>query len=413
MDLKNRMISLIVPVYNEREVLEESFARMNVAMRSLGCNYEIIYVDDGSVDGTWEILQAICARENRVKALSFSRNFGHQLAVTAGMDEARGDALVIIDVDLQDPPEVIPYMVDKWLEGYEVVYGKREKREGETAFKKLTATVYYRLLRALSAYPIPLDTGDFRLIDRSVADVLRSMRESNRFLRGMAAWAGFRQYPLSYVRHERHAGKTKYTLKKMIKLALDGILGFSNRPLTMPFVFGAVVMALTLAGFAAMLVLVLCSVPVAPWLWVADSVLLLQGFILWMMGVQGAYLARMYDEAKGRPLYIVSRKLNTTAYKPQQPNKQNPAKKESDSVLGKLSKRLDERHPQEPQVEKAQKSNTPKPNVTAGKAKTGGSGEIENETTAGEEDKAAPAAKKSNRNRRRRRPRPQTPSQEQ
>lgn len=417
MDLKKCTISLVIPVYNEREVLEESFARMNVVMRSLGCNYEIIYVDDGSVDGTWEILRGLCERDNRVKALSFSRNFGHQLAVTAGIDEAKGDALVIIDADLQDPPEVIPYMVDKWLEGYEVVYGKREKREGETAFKKLTASAYYRLLHSLSAYPIPLDTGDFRLIDRSVADVLRSMRENNRFLRGMAAWAGFRQYPLNYVRQERHAGKTKYTLKKMVKLALDGILGFSNRPLTMPFLLGAGVMGLTIAGFVAMFILVLCGVSVAPWLWMAGGVMLLQGFILWMMGVQGAYLARMYDEAKGRPLYIVSRKLNAAERKQQPnkpPNRHYPPKMESDTVLSALSKRLDERHPQEPQGDqtgdKANKSNS-----ESLKGKTNGleSVEMEKDPAAGIGANAVPAAKKSNRNRRRRRPKPKPPGTEQ
>ena len=197
--------SRIVPVFNEQEVLEESCARMDAAMRATGHPYEIIYVNDGSRDGTMSILRRIAAGAPQVRVLSFSRNFGHQLAVTCGMDAARGSALIIIDVDLQDPPELIPQMVERWKAGADIVYGKRLKREGETLFKKLTASVYYRLLSWMSAYPIPLDTGDFRLIDRRVADVFLQMREHNRFLRGMSAWMGFRSEPLEYERHERAA----------------------------------------------------------------------------------------------------------------------------------------------------------------------------------------------------------------
>ena len=284
--MPEQLLSLIVPVFNEQEVLEESFARMDAAMRATGHPYEIIYVNDGSRDGTMSILRRIAAGAPQVRVLSFSRNFGHQLAVTCGMDAARGSALIIIDVDLQDPPELIPQMVERWKAGADIVYGKRLKREGETLFKKLTASVYYRLLSWMSAYPIPLDTGDFRLIDRRVADVFLQMREHNRFLRGMSAWMGFRSEPLEYERHERAAGSTKYTLKKMLRLAADGITGFSA------------------------LIVCACTCGAAPWLFAVDGLVLLHGITLCCVGVQGMYLGRMYDELKGRPLYIVAERIN-------------------------------------------------------------------------------------------------------
>ncbi len=227
----SKMLSLIVPVYNEEEVLPESFRQMDAQMKKIGYPYEIIYVNDGSRDSSMKILRGIAKDNPQVKVRSFSRNFGHQTAVTCGMDAAKGDALIIIDVDLQDPPEVIADMVKAWENGADIAYGKRLKRKGETIFKKVTAFMYYRVLRAMSATAIPLDTGDFRLIDRKVADVFLKMREHNRFLRGMSGWMGFEAVPVEYVRNERFAGKTKYTLKKMLRLASDGIIGFSDRPL--------------------------------------------------------------------------------------------------------------------------------------------------------------------------------------
>ena len=222
--MAEKMLSLIIPVYYEEEVLLESYRRMDAAMRSTGHPYEIIYVNDGSRDGTMrELRQLAKAHPDTVKVYSFSRNFGHQLAVTCGMDHAKGDALIIIDVDLQDSPELIPKMVEMWKDGADIVYGKRLKRKGETVFKKLTAKLYYRLLSWMSAYPIPLDTGDFRLLDRKVANVFLKMREQARFLRGMSAWMGFEAVPIEYVREERAAGKTKYTLKKMLKLACAAV----------------------------------------------------------------------------------------------------------------------------------------------------------------------------------------------
>lgn len=306
---KEAMISLVIPVYNEEEVLPMSCQRMIGVMRSTGYAFEMIYVDDGSADRTWSQLERICQENPEVKALRFSRNFGHQPAVTAGIDLAQGDAIVIIDADLQDPPEIIPEMIEKWQEGYQVVYGKRAKRQGETFMKKFTAHMYYRLLRSMSAFPIPLDTGDFRLIDKKVADVLRDMREQNRFLRGMAAWAGFKSCPVEYVREERAAGKTHYTMKKMIGLAMNGILGFSHTPLLIPFYIGMCLLMVT--GIGAIITLIVAIVSFVPgWMWVFWVLFLLISTLFICLGIQGAYVGRIHDESCGRPLYIVSEEVN-------------------------------------------------------------------------------------------------------
>lgn len=306
----NKLLSLIVPVFNEEEVLPASYARMSAAMQALtGYDYEIIYVNDGSRDGTMKQLRAIAKEHKEVRVISFSRNFGHQLAVTAGMDNARGDALIIIDADLQDPPEVIAELVKAWENGADIAYGKRLKREGETVFKKLTAFCYYRLLNAMSAYPIPLDTGDFRLLDKKVADVFLKMREHNRFLRGMSGWMGFDAVPVEYVRHERQAGKTKYTLKKMLRLAFDGILGFSYKPMSLALYAGAALGATGMLGLIA-LIIIAATIGCAPWLWAVDGLVLINALTLAAIGVQGAYLNRIYDEVRGRPLYIAAETIN-------------------------------------------------------------------------------------------------------
>lgn len=306
----NKLLSLIVPVFNEEEVLPASYARMSAAMQALtGYDYEIIYVNDGSRDGTMKQLRAIAKEHKEVRVISFSRNFGHQLAVTAGMDNARGDALIIIDADLQDPPEVIAELVKAWENGADIAYGKRLKREGETVFKKLTAFCYYRLLNAMSAYPIPLDTGDFRLLDKKVADVFLKMREHNRFLRGMSGWMGFDAVPVEYVRHERQAGKTKYTLKKMLRLAFDGILGFSYKPMSLALYAGAALGITGMLGLIA-LIIIAATIGCAPWLWAVDGLVLINALTLAAIGVQGAYLNRIYDEVRGRPLYIAAETIN-------------------------------------------------------------------------------------------------------
>lgn len=306
----NKLLSLIVPVFNEEEVLPASYARMSAAMQALtGYDYEIIYVNDGSRDGTMKQLRAIAKEHKEVRVISFSRNFGHQLAVTAGMDNARGDALIIIDADLQDPPEVIAELVKAWENGADIAYGKRLKREGETVFKKLTAFCYYRLLNAMSAYPIPLDTGDFRLLDKKVADVFLKMREHNRFLRGMSGWMGFDAVPVEYVRHERQAGKTKYTLKKTLRLAFDGILGFSYKPMSLALYAGAALGVTGMLGLIA-LIIIAATIGCAPWLWAVDGLVLINALTLAAIGVQGAYLNRIYDEVRGRPLYIAAETIN-------------------------------------------------------------------------------------------------------
>ena len=299
-----KLLSLVVPAFNEEEAMEQSFERTYRAMSSIGYPFEILYIDDGSRDRTWEIISRLAREHEEVKALRFSRNFGHQLAVTAGMDEAKGDAVIIMDADLQDPPEVIADMVKAWEQGADIAYGKRLHRKGETAAKKLTAWCYYRLLNFMSAYPIPLDTGDFRLLDKAVADEFKVLREHNRFLRGMSAWLGYNAVPVEYVREERCAGKTKYTLKKMLRLAADGIFGFSSRPLTLIGWAGLAVLCIALLGLIATIACAAVT-GVPGWLWAVCALVLLDGVILCAMGVQGAYTQRIYDEVKGRPLYII------------------------------------------------------------------------------------------------------------
>lgn len=299
-----KLLSLVVPAFNEDEAMEQSFERTYRAMSSIGYPFEIIYIDDGSRDRTWEIISRLAREHEEVKALRFSRNFGHQLAVTAGMDEAKGDAVIIMDADLQDPPEVIADMVKAWEQGADIAYGKRMHRKGETAAKKFTAWCYYRLLNFMSAYPIPLDTGDFRLLDKAVADEFKVLREHNRFLRGMSAWLGYNAVPVEYVREERCAGKTKYTLKKMLRLAADGIFGFSSRPLTLIGWAGLAVLCIALLGLIATIACAAVT-GVPGWLWAVCALVLLDGVILCAMGVQGAYTQRIYDEVKGRPLYII------------------------------------------------------------------------------------------------------------
>lgn len=299
-----KLLSLVVPAFNEEEAMEQSFERTYRTMSSIGYPFEIIYIDDGSRDRTWEIISRLAREHEEVKALRFSRNFGHQLAVTAGMDEAKGDAVIIMDADLQDPPEVIADMVKAWEQGADIAYGKRMHRKGETAAKKFTAWCYYRLLNFMSAYPIPLDTGDFRLLDKAVADEFKVLREHNRFLRGMSAWLGYNAVPVEYVREERCAGKTKYTLKKMLRLAADGIFGFSSKPLTLIGWAGIAVLCIALLGLIATIACAAVT-GVPGWLWAVCALVLLDGVILCAMGVQGAYTQRIYDEVKGRPLYII------------------------------------------------------------------------------------------------------------
>ncbi|MBQ7036264.1 MAG: glycosyltransferase family 2 protein [Clostridia bacterium] len=304
------MISVVIPLYNEEEVLTETHARLSAVMRSVGEAYELIFVNDGSRDKTPEIAAGLCEKDPHARLISFSRNFGHQIAITAGMDYAVGDAVILIDADLQDPPELIPEMIKKWKEGYHVVYGKRIKRNGETAFKKFTAKLYYRFLRRMTDVNIPTDTGDFRLMDRKVCEAMKKLGERNRYVRGLVSWVGFRQYGLEYIREERFAGKTKYPLKKMLRLAMDGITSFSNKPLKL-----ATYMGFFLSGLSFIYLLVVLSQKLFgyPTAWGWASLLAVQlffnGVMLIMLGIIGTYIGRIYEESKGRPLYIVREEI--------------------------------------------------------------------------------------------------------
>lgn len=305
-------ISVVVPLYNEELVIGEMYKRISAVMFENNLSYEIILVNDGSRDATLELATELCNRDRNVKLISFSRNFGHQIAITAGIDRARGQVVAVIDADLQDPPEVIVSMIEKWKEGYQVVYGVREKREGEGVFKRATAALFYRLLKRLTAVEIPVDTGDFRLIDREVAEQLRNMREKSRFVRGMVSWVGFRQCKVSYVRERRFAGETKYPFRKMFKFAIDGILSFSEVPLKLSTFFGFACACLSffliVYGFVIRTFYPESTIP--GWASVFVASLFLGGVQLICIGILGQYLGRIYEEIKGRPLYVCQQELN-------------------------------------------------------------------------------------------------------
>ncbi|MBW7652184.1 glycosyltransferase family 2 protein [Anoxybacillus sp. ST4] len=298
--------SVVIPVYNEALVIRETYKRLKRVMEQTDGAYELLFVNDGSKDETLDLLKELAVRDDTVKYLNFSRNFGHQIAITAGMDYASGEAIVIIDADLQDPPELILDMIEKWKEGYDVVYAKRTKRKGETFFKKITAYAFYRLLRAATEIDIPLDTGDFRLIDRKVRDQLVGMRERSRFVRGLVSWVGFNQTAIEYERDERFAGETKYPLKKMIRFSLDGITSFSYKPLKLASLLGFLLSVVSVGWMAVVLYLKLFTdATVTGWSSLVMAVLFFNGVVLMMLGVIGEYIGRIYDEVKQRPLYIL------------------------------------------------------------------------------------------------------------
>ena len=300
-------VSVIVPCYNEQEVIEQTHKRLTSVLAKLDAKYEIIYVSDGSHDGTNNLLEKIYNENNcdTVKTILFSRNFGHQIAVTAGVDYAKGAAIVLIDADLQDPPELIPEMIEKWKEGYQVVYCQRKKRAGESKFKLLTAKYFYKILTYLSDVEIPVDTGDFRLIDRKVVDVMKSMPEKDRFIRGMVAWIGFKQFALQYDREERHAGESKYPFWKMVKFAIDGILSFSIKPLRLSALLGFTSSFLSLGGILYALVMWAIGTRVVGWTLMFIAIMFFSGVQLISLGVIGEYIGRTYAATKNRPLYII------------------------------------------------------------------------------------------------------------
>jgi dolichol-phosphate mannosyltransferase len=305
-------ISIVVPVYNEADGIEEFYARAKaVAESMLEMDHELIFVDDGSRDGSFRKLNAIAQQDRRVVILKFARNFGHQIAITAGLDIARGDCVVVIDSDLQDPPEVIPRMVDKWRAGYDVVFGVRSQRDGESAMKLLTASLFYRLLRKVTNIEIPVDVGDFRLMSRRALDHLKGMRESDRFVRGLVSWIGFNQIGLEYERAARFAGETKYPYRKMLKFALDGITSFSTAPLKLASLMGYATSVMAFVGLISMFPLKWLGYTISGWASMMVGMFFLGGVQLVCLGIIGEYIGRIFMEVKKRPLYIVEQEVRS------------------------------------------------------------------------------------------------------
>ena len=317
--VKTPLLSVVIPCYNEEEVIGETMKRLKAFCSELvNLHVELIFVDDGSRDRTRELLKSYAAEDSRIRLIGFARNFGHQIAITADIDAACGDAVVLIDADLQDPPEVVHEMIGKWREGYDVVYGIRIGRPGESAFKLATARGFYRLLNRLSDVSIPLDTGDFRLMSRHVVDTLRAMPERDRFVRGMVSWVGFEQTALPYKRAERFAGKSKYPLRKMLHFAVDGILSFSTKPLQISIALGIASALIALMGIMYVIFLRIFTNIWAPgWTAQMTAVLFIGGVQLVSIGILGEYIGRIYNEVKNRPLYVASEYVGFAGSEPQ------------------------------------------------------------------------------------------------
>lgn len=306
-------ISVVIPMYYEEQVTEECYKRVKAALQKVKkYEREIVFVNDGSQDKTLEILEKIAKKDKNVKVISFSRNFGHQAAVTAGLKYVTGDAIVIIDADLQDPPELIPDMLKLWEQGYEIIYGKRKRRKGESPFKLLSAKMFYRTLNSLSDVEIPKDTGDFRLVDRKVVDTINSMPEHNKFLRGLFSWVGYKQTPFEYEREKRFAGKTKYPLKKMLKLASDGIVSFSRKPLKLVGAIGiiSIIISMVILVYALVSYMWQLNNLSAGWTSIMVTVTFFAGVQLLSIWILSEYVGRIYDESKHRPEYIIDKKIN-------------------------------------------------------------------------------------------------------
>ena len=309
-----KKISVVIPMYCEEEVADICYKRVvnNLKKLSDKYSYEIIFINDGSKDSTLEILKKIASNDDNVKIISFSRNFGHQAAVTAGIRNVTGDAIIIMDADLQDPPELFEGMIEKWEDGYEVVYGKRKTREGESIFKLLTARMFYNTLNKLSEIEIPKDTGDFRLVDRKVIDVIANLPEHNKFLRGLFSWVGFNQYAYEYNRVNRFAGKTKYPFKKMFKLATDGILSFSAKPLKIVGAIGffSVIVSIIILIYSIVSYMFKLNSLTPGWTSIMCTMTFIGGIILISLWMIGEYIARIYEESLGRPEYIIDELIN-------------------------------------------------------------------------------------------------------
>lgn len=314
---RNHLVSVVVPVFNESEVIEAFYARATSAMGAVrGCDYELVFVDDGSRDDSYRQLAALAARDSHVRVIKFSRNFGHQIAITAGIDHARGDCVAVIDADLQDPPEVIGAMVEKWREGYDVVYGLRADRAGESKLKLATAALFYRLLKRITKVEIPVDVGDFRLMSRRATDQLKLLREKDRFVRGLVSWIGFRQTGVPYHREKRFAGVTKYPFSKMLKFALDGITSFSTVPLKLATWLGYSASAFAFLYLVSVFVQKALGITVQGWATVMVAMLFLGGVQLICLGIIGEYLGRVFNELKPRPMYVVEELIGLPAATP-------------------------------------------------------------------------------------------------
>ncbi len=304
------VISVVLPVFNEARILPTLYTRLSGVLQALGEPYEILFVNDGSRDGSLDALKNLNATDPAIKVVSLSRNFGHQTAITCGLDHASGDAVILMDADLQDPPEVIPQLIEKWRDGYDVVYAVREKRQGEGLFKRGSAALFYRLLRRLTQVEIPLDTGDFRLLSRRAATALQSTRERSRFVRGLVSWIGYRQTGVTFTREERSVGETKYPLRKMLKFALDGITAFSFVPLQAAMYLGLGISFLSFLYIAYAIYLKLLTEQTVPgWTSLMVAVLFLGGVQLIALGIIGEYIGRVYEEVKQRPLYLVDERI--------------------------------------------------------------------------------------------------------
>lgn len=309
----NKIITIIIPAYNEEMLIEECYRRIRLNLEKIkNYNYEMIFINDGSKDKTLELLEEIAKNDKNVKVISFSRNFGHQAAVEAGLKEISGDVVLIIDADLQDPPELIHDMLNLWEKGNDIVYGKRTKRDGENIFKLFSAKMFYKTLNKISDVYIPLNVGDFRLVDRKVIDVINQLPEHNKFFRGLFSWVGYKQVPYEYERKERFAGKTKYSLKQMLKLALDGIIGFSVKPLR---IIGAIGICSIVISFLLFIYTILLCVYKLKTISIETMIILIA--ITFFFGIQmvaiwivSEYIGRIYDEAKQRPSYIIKQKIN-------------------------------------------------------------------------------------------------------
>jgi polyisoprenyl-phosphate glycosyltransferase len=300
------LLSVVIPVFNESEVIETCYNRTTIALGAIGeCEYELLFVDDGSQDESWQKLWAIVQRDAHVRVIKLSRNFGHQIAITAGIDHARGECVVVMDADLQDPPEVISAMVEKWRQGYDVVYGERAVRAGESRMKLATAALFYRVLKRVAGINVPVDVGDFRLMSRRATEQLKQLREKDRYIRGLVAWIGFRQTGVPYHRDKRYAGKTKFTYSKMIKFAIDGIASFSTIPLKLATWLGYISAGFAFAYLLSVFVQKAMGITVEGWATVMVSMLFLGGVQLICLGIIGEYLGRVFNEIKPRPIYVI------------------------------------------------------------------------------------------------------------